>query len=399
MAKLLALRQHASSIRLVSLQFLTFAAVGMAWPYLNLFLVDVGFSGTAIGTLASIGAVMSLVLTPLLNRIADALQMHRSLLIIYLLGFALALAIFGSSRAQALVIAAVLLMRITVSPSITLTMQMTMTQLLRQGKAILGQMRAYAALGFTIASLMAGAMFAVGGFPLLFWSGAALVLLSVQMSTVFPAKPKQRAPAAKTEKPPRNRGFYVLMISQFFILMGIRNTFQFMFIHFNENLGIANADIGMWAAILSAVEIPFLVLMDAILPRVRIRIAYIVSALGLALFTLLLGGSLSMPALVLIIIFRGVCWPALHLSSYMLVSEISHPSNVATNQAILQVTMPAIAMLLTGSLFGWVYDHLGAGLMFGLCALVGVVGACIMIAGFRLFDARPGASSADVPRA
>ena len=83
-------------------------------------------------------------------------------------------------------------MRVTVSPSVTLGMQMTMTQLLRQGKAILGQMRSFTAIGFTASSLIAGALFAAGGYSLLFWTGAILVLLSVLMSTVFPAKPKRK---------------------------------------------------------------------------------------------------------------------------------------------------------------------------------------------------------------
>ena len=101
--------------------------------------------------------------------------------------------------------------------------------------------------------------------------------------------------------------------------------------------------------------------MDALLPRVRSRTLYIVSALGLAVFTLLLGIVQTLPALALLLVFRGFSWPAMHLASYTLVAEISHPSNVATNQAILQVTMPSVAVLLTGSLFGWTFGSSGCG--------------------------------------
>ena len=386
MAKLLATRPDVHSMRLISLQFLTFAAIGMAWPYINLYLVDLGFSGTLIGTLASAGAVFSLVLTPLLNSLADKLLLHRRLLMIYLGGFALSLIIFASSRVQIVVIFGFLLMKVTVSPSIALGTQMTMTQLLRQGKAILGQMRSFAALGFTVASLLAGAMYAAGGYPLLFGSGAILVLVSIQMSTVFPDKPKRKTQDARGAKTARNRGFYVLILSQFLIFMGVQNAFQFMFIHFSQNLGVATADIGLWAALLAAVEIPFFLLLDTLMPRVRMRTAYIVSALGMAVFLLLLGQVQTTLALALLLVFRGFAWPAIHLSSYTLVAEISHPRNVATNQAIMQVTMPAVALLLTGSFFGWTFDHLGAGAFFGLSALACAIGAVSVIAGFRLFD-------------
>ncbi|MCY4021287.1 MAG: MFS transporter [Chloroflexi bacterium] len=392
MAKLLSIRPHGFSIRLVSWQFLTFAAIGMAWPYFSLLLVDLEFSGTLIGTLASIGAVLSLVLTPLFNRVADALMLHRRLLMIYLLGFALALIIFASSREPIVVIVAVLLMRVTVSPSVTLGMQMTMTQLLRQGKAILGQMRSFTAIGFTASSLVAGALFAAGGYPLLFWAGAVLVLLSVLMSTVFPAKPKRKPKDDGASKAPRNRGFYVLIASQFFIMMGFRNTFQFMFIHFSENLAIPTAEIGIWAALLAAAEIPFFILMDSVLPRVRMRTLYIVGTLCLTVFTLLLGIVQTLPALALLVVFRGFSWPAMNLASYKLVAEISHPGNVATNQAILQVTMPAVAVLLTGSLFGWTFDHLGPEIFFALCALACAIGATIVIGGYRFFETKQAAT-------
>ena len=194
-------------------------------------------------------------------------------------------------------------------------------------------------------------------------------------------------------KPPRNRGFYVLIVSQFFIYMGVQNAFQFTFIHLSENLGIATADIGLWAALLAAIEIPFFILLDSIMPHVRTRTAYIAGTLGMAAFLLLLGQIQTLPGLALLLVFRGFSWPAMHLASYTLVAEISHPSNVATNQAILHVTMPSIALLLTGSLFGWTFDHLGAGAFFSYCALICVIGATIVIAGFRLFDTKPAATA------
>ena len=153
-----------------------------------------------------------------------------------------------------------------------------------------------------------------------------------------------------------------------------------------RTLGVASADIGLWAAILGGVEVPFFYLMDAVLPRFRIRVAYIVSVLCIAVFTLALGFAPNLPVLALLLVFRGLVWPGFHLSSFTLVNAISHPGNVATNQALLQVTMPSIALVLTGSLFGWTFDNLGAGAFFAVCALMCLIGVLIVIAGFRLFE-------------
>ena len=377
----------------MALQFLSLAGVGVAWPYVNVYLTELDFSGTAIGTLGSAGAMLSLVLTPLLNQFADRHMLHRRLLMLYFCGIALANVVFAASQLHLLIIAAVVLFRVTVSPSLTLTMQLTMTHLIRSGKAVLGQIRSFASMGFGIGSLIAGQLFGIGGYGLLFWVGAAFALLSIQMATVFPPKPKVKPKTADERKQPRNRGFYVLAASQFFISMGTYNAYAFIFIYFNQDLGIPSADIGIWAAILGIVEIPFFYLMDAILPKMRIRIAYIVSVLGIALWTIALGAVETLPILALLLVFRGLVWPGFHLSSFQLVNAISHPGNAATNQALLQVTMPSISLLLTGSLFGWTFDNLGPNIFFVFCALACVIGVCIVIAGYRLFETRPTASA------
>ena len=388
MLRLLALRSRYGSIRLVALQFLSLAAVGFTSPYINVYLTELGFSGTLIGTLGSAGAMLSLGLTPFLYQIADRYMLHRRLLMFYLVGFTLANVIFATSSIHFLIIFAFLLIRVTVSPSITLGMQLTMTHLIRSGKAILGQARAFASLGFSAASLIAGQLFALGGYPVLFVVGAGFALLSILMATGFPPKPKEKVKVDGGPKQPRNRGIYVLTASQFFISMGTFNAFAFLFIHLNQNLSFPSEHIGIWAAILAGVEIPFFYLMDTILPKVRIRILYIASVLGIALYTVLLGVVTSLPLLAVLLVFRGMLWPGFHLSSFRLVNAISHPRNVATNQAIVHVTMPSISLLLTGSFFGWAFDNLGAGGFFAFCALACATGACIVIAGFRLFDVR-----------
>lgn len=381
-----AIQHHSAALRLASLQFVSLAAVGMVAPYINLYLIEANFSGTLIGTLASIGAILALSITPLLNRVADNLRLHRRLFMIYLLGFAVANAIFATSNTRLLLIIAVLLIKVTVSPSLTLGMQLTMTQAARRSKMVLGQIRSFAAMGFSAASLLAGQLFMVGGYSLLFWAGAFFATISMQAATIFPAKSDMKETQRTTTHTARHRGFYVLIASQFFIMMGIQNSFAFMFIHFTENLGIPTGNIGLWAALLAGAEIPFFILTDSILSKLSSMRVYMGGTIGIAIFIFLLGTVQSQFFLALLIVFRAVIWPALHLSSYTIVSEISHSHNIATNQAILQVTMPSVAMLLTGSAFGWVFDHLGSFAFFALCALMCIIGVSIVAAFYHIFD-------------
>ncbi len=388
MSALLAMRAHFGSMRLIGLQLFSSAALGMVYPYINLYLTELDFSGALIGTLASVGAILTLALTPLLNQIADQFMLHRRLLMLYFGGFALAGIIFASTHNHLLVILAVLLFRITTGPSMTLGAQLTLSLLIRSGKTIFGQMRSFSALGFACASALAGPVFALGGYSLTFTVGAVLSLLSIQLSTIFPDKPKEKVKAETGPKQPRNPGIYVLAASQFFVTMCTHNAFAFLFIHMSQNLDVSIAHIGLWAAILAIVEFPFYYLTDALLPKVRLRVTYVFGIVGIALTTLGIGIVPNLPLLVLLFVGRGISWPAYQLSCFRLMNAISHPRNAATNQAIVQVTMPGLALLLTGSLYGWAFDHLGAGAFFALCAAAGTFGAGIMVVGFRLFDAR-----------
>ncbi len=387
MVRLLALgQQHNSSIRLVSLQFLSLAAVGVVSPFINLYLTDVGFSATMIGTLLSVGAILALVLTPILNRIADKHLLHRRLYMMYQVGFIIAMLLFANTSIQAFLIIAVLLLEVTVSPGMTLAMQLTMTALGDRAKSLLGQIRSFAALGFAAASLLAGQLFGLGGYSLLFWTGALFGALSIQMSTIFPDKPKIKEKQAEFIPTKRKPAFYVLALSQFFVMMGMRNSFAFIFVFFSQDLGIPRAEIGIWAALLAGLEIPFFILMDRILPKVQARWVYIFGILGMAFFNILLGLTQSLFLLFILMIFRGLMWPSLHLTSFMVVSEVSHPRNVATNQAILQVTIPSLAMLLTAPAFGWVFDNIGAQGFFTLCAVMCIISALIVLLGSRWFE-------------
>ncbi len=388
MSRIAVFRQKAGSLQLIALQFFSLAGVGIVSPYVNVYLSDLEFSGVLIGTLASLGAILSLIITPVFTLIADRRLLHRRLLMLYLTGFALANFLFASTQAQILVIVAVLLIKVTVSPSLTLGMQLTMALLIQSKKVILGKVRAFASLGFALASLIAGTLIAAGGYPLLFSIGVIFALVSIQMATVFPDRPKGKAPADTAPKQPRNRGFYVLALCQFFVTIGTYNSYSFLYIHLRDHLGVNATDVGIWAALLAAAEIPILYLLDFILPKLRVRVVYIFSILGIGLFTLSLGMVQSLPALALLLVLRGIVWPCFHLSSFRLVNAISQPRNAATNQAILQVTMPSTALLLTGSLFGWTFDNLGSSAFFALCALACLAGMCIVIAGFRLFDVR-----------
>ena len=380
------IKRHSPMLRLASLQFVSLAAIGIVIPYINLYLIEANLSATLIGTLASVGAVLALSITPWLNHLADKYLRHRLLFMFFMLLLAAGNIIFATTSIQLLLIIAALLFPVAIGPGITLGLQLTMTQIADRKDSILGQIRSFAALGFAAASFLAGRLFYWGGYSLLFWTSAILAFVTMQVATIFPAGSKVKEKHTPKVKGKRHRGFYVLLASQFFITMGLRNSFAFLFIYLADNPAIGTASIGMWAAFLAGIEVPFFVLADRFLPKVQSRLAYLIGSAGMAIFIFVFGIIQHPFLLILLFAFRGISFPIFQLSSFTIVSGISQKENVATNQAILHVTMPNIAILLTGSAFGWLYEHTGAFVFFAACALTCFIGVLVIAVFWKWLD-------------
>jgi MFS family permease len=84
---------------------------------------------------------------------------------------------------------------------------------------------------------------------------------------------------------------------------------------------------------------------------------------------------------------RGVFYTFQVIAITLIISRISRPEKAATNQVIAQVTVPALASLVTGALVGWIFDVFGARVLLRLIALIALIAAVIPIAGKHILDA------------
>src|SRR5437870_4929048 len=73
-------RATRSTLRRISgIQFISYAARGLISPFIPLYLISVGFTGTQIGFLGSLSALIQLTSSPLLHTLADRSGRHRRL--------------------------------------------------------------------------------------------------------------------------------------------------------------------------------------------------------------------------------------------------------------------------------------------------------------------------------
>lgn len=368
--------------QLMALMFFSSVGRGMAAPYVSLYLDTVGTSGTVIGTIVGLAALFELSLSPYLNSLADKHKRHRLLLIIQYGTYAFGTFFLATTNQIVLLAAFVILIEIGKRSAIVLSLQLTLIRLEQINRDIIGRVRSFNALGFSLSNMFQGVVFLASGFSGMFFISGIFIGLSIWFTRILPRE-------ATTQKrddtiTPRSRKFYFMVLIQVFVQLGLRSGFTFWVIHLTGNIGIFIEDIGIVVAIWALAEVPFFILFDSLVQRIDVRIIYMLGASGMGLIWFL-SAIIPTPAwIVPILIVRGAMFAMLNLSILVLISRISDPRNVATNQSLLQVTVPGLAMLFGAPLMGWIYDHYAAWVYFGLCMLLMVVGALIMLVVYRV---------------
>ncbi|MBN1563698.1 MAG: MFS transporter [Anaerolineae bacterium] len=368
--------------QIVVIYFLTFAARGLVVPFANLYLKDSGFSGTAIGLITGIGALLQLTLPPLLNTWADRAGRHRFLLRGFIVSNVAALVGLITFTSQLWLGGAMLFRNTADRPTDPLLAQLTISWLNRQKRDIYGRLRAWGSLGWGMVTMLSGRIFALGGYSLLFGIAALLNLLALRFISILPAQTAEKEEREQGTVP-RRRGFYMLLVSLFLYFTGMTATYTFQFIYFEDNLGASKEMIGILASVAALAEIPSMMVIDALLRRVRVLFTLIIGSSGMiglwVSFALLTDATLLIP----LMIVRGTFYTLQSVSITLLIARISHPVNAATNQSLALVTVPSLAVLVTGPISGWMFDELGGQVLFLTSSVIGVLSILVMIAARR----------------
>jgi len=369
-------------VQLMALMFFSSMGRGLIAPYVTLYLSEIGTSGTAIGFIVAVASLVELSLSPMLNNIADKHNRHRLLLLMQYVVLSLG-AFFLALTDQVIILAGiVILIELGKRSAVVLSLQLTMIRLEEIHRDILGRVRAFNAMGFSLANLFQSIIFTLAGFTGMFLTAGAIIASSIWFTRVLPRQISTRKKVDQLA--PRPRKFYWLVLIQVFVQLGLRSGFTFWLIHITDNLGIYVEDIGIIVALMALSEAPFFMLFDAIVQRFNVRIIYMIGAVCMGAMWLMLAFAPSAGWILLILPLRGFGFALLNLSIMVLISRISDPRNVATNQSLLQITVPGVATLFAAPLMGWIYDHYLAWVYFGLCALMMVVGALMMLVMYRV---------------
>jgi PPP family 3-phenylpropionic acid transporter len=369
---------------------------GFLFPFINLFYVGLGLSGTQIGTIASTGAVVGLVSAPIWVSEIKKHANPRLFLQIAMLFSAVFYILIGQQNAflpilvfaafQAVSGAGILPMADSMAVSVT-----------RSANTGYGGVRMWGSLGWIVAVPLSGWLIERFGFPAGFWGiGMAFVL---GIGLLFFIRSQQFASPVSGEKP---KGGFQLAVKRVLadrtllgfalalIFVGFLNNGVLQFENvFLFNLGATKQLISI-AGILSAiVELPFMLFADRIIHRYGAhRLMFV--ALFINIFLRL--AVLTLPAIPTIMAVRfigGVSFSLYTVSFVGLISERTEAHERGTVLALYTVTIAGLVSIVAAPVSGAIFDAIGARWLYALSA-TGYLLAVLSMWLTRPAPARPG---------
>jgi MFS family permease len=358
---------------------------GFIFPFINLFYVSLGLSGTQIGTIASSAAIVGMVSAPLWTNEAKKRSNPRAFLQLAMLLSATCY-VFISRQAvflPILVFASFQAMSGAGILPMADTMAVTTTQAVGTGY---GSVRVWGSLGWIFAVLAAGWLIEQFGFGAAFYGIATAFVLAVGL--LFFIRPQQFTSHSVEGQPHGGLrlslrrvwhdrtlfGFAIALVFVGFLNSGVlqfENVFLF-------ELGASKRLISV-AGILSAiVELPFMLFADRVMRRYGAHRLMFIALFMNIFFRLTV---LTFPAIATIMAVRfigGVSFSLYTVAFVGLISERTAPTERGTVLALYTVTIAGLVNIIASPVSGAIFDAIGPRWLYAFSAAGYLVAAMSM---------------------
>ena len=354
---------------------------GVVLPFVNLFYISLGLSGTQIGTIGSVNAIVGLIVSPIIVNEIKKRPQARGILQAALLGAAVCYFLIGQQSAFVPILTIVFFQALIGAGTMPASDAMAIHVSQEAGTGY-GSVRVWASVGWILVVPVSGWLIERLGFQAGFlgvsimWLIAALVTLLIHpryfLATRFAGQPKSDLRTA-FQRIGRDRTLLGYAIALVFIGFLNNGVLQFENVFLAE-LGASKLLIS-FAGILSAiVELPFMIYADRYVRRVG---AHPVMLFALAMLFCQRAAVLLFPSIATIMIVRfigGVSFSFLTIASVFLISSRTEPHETGTVLAIYTVTLAGLVSVLAAPVSGVTFDAIGPRWLYALSVVGYAIG-------------------------
>lgn len=358
---------------------------GFILPFINLFYVSLGLSGTQIGTIGSLSAIVGLIVSPIVVTEIKKSSRARAILQLCLLLGAAGYFLLGQQTLFTAILVLVFF-HTMVTAGIMPTSDSMAVSVAQQTGSGYGSVRVWASVGWIVSVLSAGWLIERFDFEagflcvaLMWILGAGLVLFIrpdyfIARRDIELSRPSLQTAIKRILHDRTLLGFGIAVILIGFLNNGV---LQFENVFLSE-LGASKQLISV-AGILSAiVELPFMIFADRFVRRAG---AHQVMVLAMAMIFFQRAAVLFFPSIAAIMIVRflgGVSFSFYTISYVSLISSRTNTSETGTVLALYTVTLGGLVNMIAAPTSGLLFDAIGARWLYALAMTGYAAGALVL---------------------
>ncbi len=347
-----------------------FAAVGIYYTFINVYLRSTGLSGTQIGVLNMLAAIAGMAGSLAWGYLGDRTGKPRFIISGGAAGALLVVQFFPSANGFWPLLVIICLASLMNSAPMTLVDSTTLA-LLGPHRDDYGRYRLGGSIGYVVMIFASGFIFQATGLQVMFpLYGAVMVLFSLTALWLPQATIHLELPHLKQIADMAHQSSWLIFISCFF-LAWISYNAAIMFLSVSlDALGASKSLIGVATIIPAIVEIPFMFFSGAFLRRFG-PVRLMAVAMGLMAVRYFLLSQMPSPIwAVAINVLNGPAYVLFWNSAVTYTNKMAPAHMAGTAQGLLTAAT-GLASVVGSLLVGWLFDVLGPkGIFLVLCALV-----------------------------
>jgi len=358
---------------------------GFVLPFINLFYVSLGLSGTQIGTVSSLSAMVGLVVSPIVVTEIKKLPQARLILQLSLVFGALGYFLLGQQTLFGAILV-IIFFHAVITAGIMPTSDAMAVSVSQEAGTGYGSVRVWASVSWIITVLLSGWLIEHFGFRAAFTSvgvmwvcGAGLLLLIQPRYFIARKDIEFSRPSLKTAFQHILRDRTLLGFAIAIIFIGFLNNGVLQFENvFLSQLGASKQLISVAGILSAVVELPFMIYADRLVRRVGAPrvLLFALTMIAIQRVVVLL---LPYIATIMIVRFIGGISFSFYTISYMgLISSRTKASETGTVLALYTVTLSGLVSFVAAPVSGAIFDAIGARWLYALSMAGYAIGAIIV---------------------
>ncbi|GIP30263.1 MFS transporter [Paenibacillus sp. J23TS9] len=370
--------------------FVLYGALAIYSTFFALYLKDTGFSNVQIGLLVAGGPLIGLVANPFWAYCADRFRNNKRILIICLIGNFTCMQFVFMMESYTLIYSLMLFYFMFQSPLFTQSNSLILNVIEGTNRKF-GEFRAWGSLGWALIAVAAGPIIGWLGISKLWIVFDVMLLFAIFFTFLMPSG-NERAQSEKFT----NKGYLMVFRNKYFlifvclgVLISIPNSINTTFLSiYIKGLGGSDTVVG-WSAFATAIlEVPVFLLLDRYLKKnSRTMLTWLtVICLLFSARWLLMSVAVSAIQVIFIQLLHSITFGGYYYIGTQLTSHLVPGEYRSSGQAVYGLTWGGISGIVAGILGGWMFENLGASVLYRICfgiTICGFIGFFLLRHSFR----------------